>query len=178
LAEREITRLLFGQVREEDARYRTLGPKLEFPALVDTVAVEEDADRYIASQVARAKLERANMSHRQTLQVLTEYLQKNGYQVEYSRLVDAYCRLKTGPAIFEVKSITEDNERAQCRHALSQLYEYRYLYGLTDASLWLVLSRPPQVTWIVEYLMSDRNIELLWVADGELGGPSAARLPS
>jgi hypothetical protein len=84
--------------------------------------------------------------------------------------------LKTGSAIFEIKSITPDNERSQCRHALSQLYEYRYLHSLPDASLWLVLSRPPQSTWLVDYLMNDRGVEVLWVADERLDGPSIARL--
>ena len=150
--------------------------RLEVSVPEDTTAIEEDTDNYVVSRAARAKLERANASHQHTLRMLTKHLETAGYLVEYNCLVDAYCRLKTGSAIFEIKSITPDNERSQCRHALSQLYEYRYLHSLPDASLWLVLSRPPQSTWLVDYLMNDRGVEVLWVADERLDGPSIARL--
>ena len=134
------------------------------------------ADPYIVSQVARAKLERANKFHEETLLVLVRFLQSNGFVVENDNLIDVYCRLKTGPAIFEVKSITADNERSQFRHALSQLYEYRYLHSLPDASLWLVLSIQPKIDWIVEYLQNDRGVSVLWVENGILMGSGVANL--
>jgi hypothetical protein len=96
--------------------------------------------------------------------------------VEHSRFVDTYCRLKTGPAIFEIKSITPDNEWAQCREALSQLYEYRYLHSIPEASLWLVLSDPPRLDWLVRYLQDDRGISVLWTEGEHLAGPGALRL--
>ena len=49
-----------------------------------------------------------------------------------------FTRLRSGPAIFEAKSVTDDNELAQIRHGLSQLYEYRYRHDLKGATLWLV----------------------------------------
>jgi len=137
---------------------------------------EMDSDRYIISQVARAKRERANTSHQRTLQILVKFLESNGFVVERSRLVDAYCRLRTGPAIFEVKSITPDNERSQCRHALSQLYEYRYLHSVPEASLWVVLSDRPRLHWIVDYLQNDRGVGVIWIEGKSLKGPAAARL--
>jgi len=141
---------------------------------------EEDAscpsDQFIMSQVARVKRERANASHQHVLQMLVALLESNGYVVERSHLVDAYCRLRTGPAIFEVKSTTPDNERSQCRKALSQLYEYRYLHSVPEASLWIVVSDPPRIDWIVHYLQSDRGVEVLWVEGESLKGPGLARL--
>ena len=90
--------------------------------------------------------------------------------------MDAYARLPSGPAIFEVKSNTKDNERSQIRHAISQLYEYRYLHDLGDATLWIVLSNPPFVTWMTDYLRGDRSIHVLWAEENELAGPDLTLL--
>ena len=78
-------------------------------------------DPYIISQTARVKLEQANAAHQHTLTVLKESLFQQGLRVSENKLIDAYSVLSSGPAIFEVKSITETNERDQIRHALSQL---------------------------------------------------------
>lgn len=137
---------------------------------------EVDSDPYIISQVARAKLERANTNHARALQTLVAFLESNGFVVERSRLVDAYCRLKTGPAIFEVKSITPENERSQCRQSLSQLYEYRYLHSMPEASLWVVLSERPRISWIADYLQGDRGVGVLWIESEELKGPGLTSL--
>lgn len=131
-----------------------------------------DEKRTKLGHEAKVKLERANEAHQDSLARLSARLVEHGYVVEENKLIDLACRLETGPAIFEVKSITAANERAQCRHALSQLYEYRYLHGVEDASLWIVLSRRPFAEWIVDYLLSDRNINVLWLEDGHIAGPS------
>jgi hypothetical protein len=90
--------------------------------------------------------------------------------------VDAFTRLKSGPAIFEAKSVTDNNELAQVRHGLSQLYEYRFRHNMEDASLWLLLSRPPKEEWLVNYLERDRGVHVLWLEGGELFGPFVDRL--
>ena len=128
------------------------------------------------SRAARLKVERANSEHARTLKVLETYLSQLGYIVEHSRLIDCFARLKSGPAIFEVKSINEQNERSQCRHALSQLYEYEYLHELPDASLWLVFSRKPVKQWLIEYLWKGRDLKLLWLEGNALGGPAMGDL--
>jgi hypothetical protein len=133
---------------------------------------ESTNDPYIVSQTARAKMERANNVHRGTLEVLKLHLQSRKRSVTESRLIDAYSVLDDGPAIFEVKSITESNERDQIRHALSQLYEYRFLYAMPYASLWIVFSQAPSSQWYIDYLAGDRGIRLLWVGDGKLQGAS------
>jgi hypothetical protein len=124
------------------------------------------------SDVAKRKLKAASATHRATLAVLVGYLEAHGYQVEKSLFIDAYCRLKSGPAIFEIKSMEPGNELSQVRHALSQLYEYRFRHSLADASLWIVLSQSPSIEWITEYLEHDRNIRVLWVENGQLSGLS------
>lgn len=137
---------------------------------------EEEGGFTILSQISRAKMERANQMHRRTLDALVAFLDRYGFVVQFSQLVDAYAHLKMGPAIFEVKSIDDSNERQQCRKALSQLYEYRYLHNLQTADLWLVLSQAPTTSWLIEYLVHDRGIGVIWFEDAQPVGPSASRL--
>lgn len=133
-------------------------------------------DPYIISQTARVKLENANASHERTLRILKDYLRQRGLMASESKLIDAYSVLGGRPAIFEVKSITEANERDQIRHALSQLYEYRFLHAYKDATLWIVFSQPPSSRWYIDYLIDDRNVCVLWIENENLHGPSLAHL--
>lgn len=139
---------------------------------VDPLAEKSGRTRRSMPDDSRSKLAVATSEHAKTLRLLKEHLENLGYQVAESEYIDAYSRLKSGPAIFEVKSINADNELEQVRHAVSQLYEYRYRHGVADASLWLVLSRPPTLAWLPLYLEDDRDIHVLWVDAGELTGPS------
>jgi len=140
----------------------------------DTVLTQELVeDPYIISQTARVKYERANSEHTLTITALCDYLARLNKAASKSRLIDAFALLTGGPAIFEVKSITELNEREQVRHALSQLYEYRYLHRQFNASLWIVFSREPFSEWIIDYLIQDRCTNVIWKNEGgKLVGPS------
>jgi hypothetical protein len=132
----------------------------------------ETATGRLTSEATRRKLGKANADHREVLAALASYLASHGHEIEEGKHVDAFCHLRTGPAIFEVKSISASNELSQCRKALSQLYEYRFRHGLKEASLWLVLSKIPEAEpWLVEYLCEDRGIRLLWLEGSELAGP-------
>lgn len=122
------------------------------------------------------KHKKANTTHKKVLTLLVGLLEKSGYIVEFGTYVDAFTRLVSGPAIFEVKSITERNEMSQCRKGLSQLYEYRYRHEIANASLWLVLSSPLHESWIVDYLLKDRAIEVIWLDEKEFSGPSITKL--
>lgn len=133
---------------------------------------ESAGDPYTISRTARAKMEQANTVHRGTLQALRTHLQASKRAVSEGKLIDAYAVLESGPAIFEVKSITESNERDQIRHAVSQLYEYRFLHSMADASLWIVFSQEPSSQWYIDYLAGDRGIRVIWIDDGKLRGPS------
>jgi len=158
-------------------RFLELRPlaQVRTPKTADTNKANEDS--YIISQTARVKLEQANNEHVRTLEVLSEHLRRCGKQVSSSRLIDAFAVLAAGPAIFEVKSITESNEREQVRHAISQLYEYRYLHQETEATLWLVFSREPFSLWLIDYLIKDRDVRVIWSDEvGRIKGPSALLL--
>lgn len=130
----------------------------------------------VLSQYSKEKLDVANAMHSELLDILTAYLETHGHRIEANQFVDAFTRLKSGPAIFEAKSLTDENEVSQVRHGLSQLYEYRFRHGLKDASLWLLLSRKPKEPWLIEYLERDRDVRVLWLNDDELAGPSLERL--
>lgn len=129
-------------------------------------------DPYIVSQTARVKMEYANQSHQETLALLRDFLAKQNITFSENKLIDNFCFLSDRPAIFEIKSINKDNEREQIRHAISQLYEYRFLHSLFDASLWVVFSVKPSSQWYIDYLLGDRNINVLWIEEGKLSGPS------
>lgn len=137
---------------------------------------ERAAPRTVLSQYSKGKLDSASAVHADLLDVLAAHLGNHGYTIEANQFIDAFTRLKSGPAIFEAKSLTDDNEVAQVRYGLSQLYEYRFRHGLKDASLWLLLSRKPKEAWLVEYLEQDRGIGVIWVENGQLSGPSVETL--
>jgi hypothetical protein len=136
----------------------------------------ENEDPYIISRTARSKMERANYQHARTLEILSQTLSHIGCEVGQTRLIDAFSVVKNRPVIFEVKSITETNERAQVRHAISQLYEYRFLYSMKDALLCLVFSQRPFSKWLIDYLVHDRNIHILWVENERIEGTSRQEL--
>ncbi len=133
-------------------------------------------DPYVISQTARLKFERANAAHERTLRILKNFLRQESLPVSESKLIDAYTVLSGRPAIFEIKSLTETNERDQIRHALSQLYEYRFLHAVKDATLWIVFSQAPSSRWYIDYLTGDRDVRVLWVEGGNLCGPSLTQL--
>jgi hypothetical protein len=143
----------------------------------DNIRIEKSIEEveqqpYIMSQVSKKKLENANHKHSITLKILKNELTKLGYETTETKHIDAFAIIKNVPAIFEVKSINEDNENDQVRAAISQLYEYRFLYSLTNATLWIVFSEPPYSDWIIEYLSKDREINILWIEENKLTGIS------
>jgi hypothetical protein len=129
-------------------------------------------DRYVVSQISRSKMERANQEHANALAILAHSLRRAGYEVGETKLIDAFSIIKGKPVIFEIKSINKHNERTQVRHAISQLYEYRYLYDIKEALLCLVFSQQPFSKWLIDYLIQDRSIHVLWIENGQLAGLS------
>jgi len=156
-------------------------PRLAIPRRIRTQSRGRVAKNTTASvhvQYQKAKLDEANRTHAELLALLRSHLSEYGHLIESNELIDAYARLRTGPAIFEAKSITDDNEVSQIRQGLSQLYEYRFRHRIKDATLWLLLSRAPsgKLEWMTEYIEKDRDVRLLWIENGSLSGPSFGRL--
>jgi hypothetical protein len=138
--------------------------------------IAEPSARNILASYSKEKLDHANDTHRELVRILANYLNAYGHRVETNQFIDAFTRLKSGPAIFEAKSISDQNELSQIHHGLSQLYEYRFRHQLDDASLWLLLSCEPNEKWLIGYLENDRKVHLLWVKNGRLAGPSLETL--
>jgi hypothetical protein len=143
---------------------------------VEKSLVEIEEQPYVLSQVSKKKLENANRKHSFTLSILKDKLRSIGCEVTETKHIDAFAVVNKIPAIFEVKSINEDNENDQVRAAISQLYEYRFLYSLFDASLWVVFSEKPFSSWILDYLSQDRNINVLWIENDSISGLSKGLL--
>ena len=125
---------------------------------------------------AKEKLDDANGEHTRTLRLLVGLLTRSGHHVEKSTHVDAFSRLKSGPAVFEIKSITDENELSQVRSAISQLYEYRYRHQVAGASLWIVFSKRPRQDWLLSYLCEDRGINVVWRDGDVFAGPSSGQM--
>jgi hypothetical protein len=90
--------------------------------------------------------EKANQQHHHILSHLCAALTAGGWKElqEIPAAVDLWATQPNGSVrvIFEVKGLSEANEIAQCRAALSQLLEYRFFYGTDDDRLCLVVDRP------------------------------------
>jgi hypothetical protein len=111
--------------------------------------------------------------HNATLHHLARHLTHRKVKCRYTQLIDLICESKDQTHVFEIKSIHRENERDQIRAAVSQLYEYRYLYKLDNSVLWIVLSKEPDSLWFVDYLTKDRGIKTLWTSEGgQIAGPS------
>jgi hypothetical protein len=102
---------------------------------------------------------------------MSSVLFTRGFRPLYNALIDLYCDIQGRFYIFEMKSVTASNEVSQIRKAVSQLYEYRFLHGLKDAQLVIVLNREPREAWVIDYLVGDRSILICWVASDRFACP-------
>ena len=142
---------------------RVLGPREPSGRLV-----------YLRGAETQARLDRANRTHEDTRLALAAELRRRGFEPGQDQLIDLYCALPSGFAIYEVKSINEANWRSQVRRGASQLKEYRFLRGLTGAaSLYLVLSDKLPEEWVLDLLVAEYDIGALWWSGGRFEGPAA-----
>jgi len=177
-----------GVVSEDEGRYRVLGSSFSAPQL--TTNLEEPllprssllSEYQIVAERARAaastltisidevRTERAANAHIRLVNLVAGRLARSGCVPHSSSLIDLATRVGDRSAIFEMKSITEDNARGQVRRGISQLYEYRFLQNLPGAELVLVLERqlPPTLQWMNEYMENDRGIRIVWDGSEEL----------
>jgi hypothetical protein len=124
--------------------------------------------RAVGYLIDHTKRERAHHCHRMLTRLVARKIRLAGAIPKRSPLIDLAANLQGLIYLFEIKSITATNERAQVRRGLSQLYEYRYLYRLPKARLVLVIQNPlsARCGWMADYLMSDREVFLAWDGDG------------
>jgi hypothetical protein len=139
---------------------RTISPLGSGKRSLGGTKVPKTGSGTVLSAYSIEKLRAANEAHSHCLQLLTIQLNAFGYKTEANLRIDAFSRLKSGPAVFEVKSIHAENEIDQTRTALGQLYEYRYRESIPTASLWIVYSHKPETEWLVDYLESRRSCSM------------------
>ena len=138
-----------------------------------------DRKRELADpEIRRIKLQRRNLAHKELIDKMASWLREIGAQPKENDHIDLFAKIPwDGSFIFEMKS-GGDSLLEQIRKGLSQLYEYRYRYKDTindnHISLCLVLPEDPKsIPWIIDYLCTDRNINLCWFEkNGQLVWPA------
>jgi hypothetical protein len=131
----------------------------------------------ITDLVSSIKTERASKIHEIIVKAFADKLIYNGYTPKSNQMIDLYCQNNIGRYyIFEMKTITKQNEISQIRKAIAQLYEYRFIFGFHEAILSLVLDRPPYEEWVIDYLVHDRQIYPCWLKQGEFDFPVEAQV--
>jgi len=156
-------------VARETSTDEMSAPDLSIP---DATPESSEDDKSLARSAAtQVRAERANLVHQLLVRTMSSVLSARGFQPLYNALIDLYCDIRGLFYIFEMKSVTESNEVSQIRKAVSQLYEYRFLHGLKDAQLVIVLSREPREAWVVDYLVGDRSILICWLASDSFACP-------
>jgi len=134
------------------------------------------AQQEVAYFKDQAKLERATNAHIALVNLVSQRIRQNGGIPKSNQLIDLAVRLDQD-YIFEMKSTNDDNARSQVRKGMSQLYEYRYLQNKPGAKLILVVEKPlgASHSWMLDYMESDREINLVWDGNEELYGSERAR---
>jgi len=124
----------------------------------------------------QAKLERSNAAHQLLINIVAERIKQVGGIAKSSPIIDLATSLDHD-FIFEMKSTTPQNTKAQIRKGISQLYEYRYLQNNSDAKLVLVIENPllPDNAWMVDYMENDRDVCLVWDGNNTLYGSEISR---
>jgi len=124
----------------------------------------------------QAKLERATNAHIALVNLVAKRIREKGGIPKSNQLIDLAVRLDQD-YIFEMKSTNDDNVRSQVRKGMSQLYEYRYLQNKPDAKLILVVEKPLGIShsWLIDYMESDREINIVWDGNNELYGSERTR---
>lgn len=116
-------------------------------------------------EIARLRREKANRDHARLVERFAAMSRLAGGDPHENLFIDLFVEINNRKYIFEMKSCNSSNQLAQVRKGISQLYEYRYRSGHSDALLCLVLQCPPSEPWLVDYLVKDRGIFVSWLTD-------------
>jgi hypothetical protein len=118
-------------------------------------------------EVDAAKQDRANLIHHRLVSGQAGFLRSKGFPAQSNELIDLFSRADNDTVLYEMKSLSNSNFVPQVRRAISQLYEYRYSFGVNDARLCVVTNGLPEKRsrWYLEYLQEDRGIAYVWTDD-------------
>jgi len=129
----------------------------------ETNSITKSTNKFVQIQYEKKKLDKANLSHLNTQKKLENLLIDFDIYPLETKHVDIYAEFNSKNFLFEIKSITQRNERSQTRSAISQLYEYAFLYGIENPVYFILFSSKPENKWIIQYLEKERNIGVLWI---------------
>jgi len=115
------------------------------------------------------KRERANQVHWKLIAAKAEFLLSKGHEPKENGHVDLYTSSDDETIFYEMKSVDPEkrNLLPQVRKAVSQLYEYRYIFGKPTARICIVTNAeiPTTDSWLIDYLSADRSIAYEWTED-------------
>jgi len=124
---------------------------------------------FISYDVDAQKMERANQIHWQLIDAKSSFLDARGFEPYANEYIDLYADAKGDVVLYEMKSVDPEgsNLLAQVRKAVSQLYEYRYIFEEPKARLCIVTNHAiaKKDEWLLTYLSKDRIIAYEWTED-------------
>jgi hypothetical protein len=152
--------------QESEAKSKLIGKNLaEFPNHSPKSGTED----FITSQIDAQKLERANMTHWKLVDAKSTFLTEKNVVPFDNKNVDLFAGANGQKILYEMKSVNKEgsNFLPQVRKAVSQLYEYRYIYNEPDAALCIVTNCKikQEESWLLDYLARDRLIAYEWTSD-------------
>jgi len=115
------------------------------------------------------KLERANAIHWKLVDGKSMFVSALGATPHDNVHIDLFAEKGSDLIFYEMKSVNDEstNLLLQIRKAVSQLYEYRFIYAKPEAKLCIVtnqgISKANQ--WLLDYLETDRAIAYEWTDD-------------
>lgn len=116
-----------------------------------------------------ALLERANGQHFLLEKMMTEACKNDGHTPKYNAHIDLCIESGAGTLLFEMKSCTISSTRSQIRRAVSQVFEYTYIYRgnlKPEVQRCIVVERKPRGAdrWLIEYV-EFLGVGLVWKRD-------------
>lgn len=123
----------------------------------------------ISVLIDEAQKDRALKSHRMLTNLMARKIRETGAIPKRNPYVDLSALVGQEIYLFEMKSTKDSNVHDQIRRGVSQLYEYRYIQQVHNAKLVLVIENPlpNKLSWLVNYLVNDRDIFFVWDGDGK-----------
>lgn len=138
--------------------------KQSLPALPTT-----GAKGVIRVDVDAQKRERANQIHWQLVDSKSSFLDARNLEPRANKHIDLFTDDQGDVILYEMKSVDPEsgNLLSQVRKAVSQLYEYRYIYEEPNARLCIVTNHgiTKKDDWLLDYLSKDRLIAYEWTTD-------------
>lgn len=115
------------------------------------------------------KREKANQTHWKLIDAKSSFLNASGLESFENKHIDLFSRKGDQTILYEMKSINSSgsNTLPQVRKAISQLYEYRYIFNEPKAKLCIVTNSElrNENVWLADYLSKDREIAYEWTED-------------